>query len=385
MIKVGVAPWAILGCMVTASCGTPSGQNASGRTEERLEARSPHAAQIVEQARQTFRVPRAPEPLHRQHRAGAASDLARPLLPAGTAGGFVRRGDTLEPRFPPPPGERTDGTPVAQSRSPTKANAPLEIRDVPSGLSIQVTLIGASGANVEVAGGYLVYPAAYEGTADVMNRPYSSGTEQTIVFASRPASERIIYEVELGRAVAGVRLVADAVEFLDSKGAPRLRMAPPFVAGDQATSTWPSVALSGCAVDRNPAPPWDRPVVAPHRRHCQVSVDWSQAHIQYPAVLDPSWTVGQHDGRRAHAPRRSRGDRQRPPARARLRRVRVQLDDRVRGALRPDHGHVGADRQPGRRRVVRAGRDSEHHDGTGARWIPGEHLGRNRIRRRAGL
>jgi RHS repeat-associated protein len=174
----------------------------------------------------------------------------------------------------------------------TKASDSFDLRDVASGLSVTVTLRNTNNATVEVSSGYLVYPAAYEGGADVLQRPYPSGTEQSLSFASRPTAEQITYDVALGQGVAGIRLVSNTVEFLDAHGAPRLRMAPPYISGSQSTSAWATVTVQGCAVDVSPSPPWNRAVTPPGGTHCAVSVDWSKDGIQYPALLDPSWSVG---------------------------------------------------------------------------------------------
>ncbi|MBV9945630.1 MAG: hypothetical protein JOZ69_02155, partial [Myxococcales bacterium] len=143
-----------------------------------------------------------------------------------------------------------------------------------------------------MANGYVVYPGAYQGN-DVLHRPSPSGTEESIAFAAKPAAEHVTYDVSLGRGVAGLRLVANTVEFLDHKGTPRLHMAPPFVAGAGGSGAWASVSVQGCAVDQNPAGPWGRPVVPPGQRHCAVDVDWSGGNVPYPAVLDPVWSSGQ--------------------------------------------------------------------------------------------
>jgi RHS repeat-associated protein len=175
---------------------------------------------------------------------------------------------------------------------PVQAADAFHVKDAVSGLAIAVSLRGMRGATAEVANGYVVYPAAYEGGADVLQRPYSSGTEQSIAFASRPTHEAVTYDVSFVHGVAGVRAVADTVEFLDSKGAPRLRMAPPYITGSNSTSAWPTVRVEGCIVDASPAPPWGRPVIAPGAPGCSISVDWSRRTIEYPAVLDPTWSVG---------------------------------------------------------------------------------------------
>jgi N-acetylneuraminic acid mutarotase len=47
--------------------------------------------------------------------------------------------------------------------------------------------------------------------------------------------------------------------------------------------------VSGCAVDRDAAPPWERAVTPPGASRCLVRVAWTGA-VRYPAVLDPAWS-----------------------------------------------------------------------------------------------
>jgi len=60
---------------------------------------------------------------------------------------------------------------------------------------------------------------------DVTYRPIAGGVEDFVYFHARPGREQLSYDVDLTR-VAGLRLVEDVVELLDSSGAPRLRMRP---------------------------------------------------------------------------------------------------------------------------------------------------------------
>jgi len=62
----------------------------------------------------------------------------------------------------------------------------------------------------------------------LIHRPKHVGTEDYIVFNRKPDAEQLVYHVDVS-AVAGLRLVANVLEFLDADGAPRLRMSPPFV------------------------------------------------------------------------------------------------------------------------------------------------------------
>jgi hypothetical protein len=91
--------------------------------------------------------------------------------------------------------------------------------------------------------------------------------------------------------IAGLRNVAGTVEFLDAAGAPRLRMTAPWGADASAKRFTPVVSIAGCAYDTNPAAPWDRPVTAPGADHCDITVRWPATGLEYPLVVDPSWTT----------------------------------------------------------------------------------------------
>ncbi len=295
MNRVDIRWWALLASAVLAGCGSQDGKEKPApalSTPAPSVPPSAHAGQLVAHLQNSYRVPIPVTP----HAAGANAPPSRstPLLPSGVATAFVRDpANRLVPSFDTAAQAGTASTPAPAAMGlGSNASDAFDLRDVASGLSVSVTLLGANDASVEVADGYLVYPAAYEGGADILSRPYPSGTEQSLSFASRPSAEQIVYDVALGQGVAGVRLVSNTVEFLDANGAPRLRMAPPFVSGAQSTSAWPTVTVQSCAVDTNPAAPWNRPIVSPGAAHCAVTVDWSQGGIQYPALLDPSWSVG---------------------------------------------------------------------------------------------
>src|SRR5205823_1570860 len=52
------------------------------------------------------------------------------------------------------------------------------------------------------------------------------------------------------------------------------------------------VTVSGCAVDRSDQPSWGRRPIPPGATSCRLSVAWDDTRLQYPALLDPSWTTG---------------------------------------------------------------------------------------------
>ena len=53
-------------------------------------------------------------------------------------------------------------------------------------------------------------------------------------------------------------LVENTLEMLDAGGAPRLRVAPPFLVGADGARTDAMLAIAGCAVDKSAAAPWGR-------------------------------------------------------------------------------------------------------------------------------
>jgi len=114
-----------------------------------------------------------------------------------------------------------------------------------------------------------------------------------------PEQPTMTYLVELHE-VAGLRLVEDALEFLDEAGAPRLRMSAPFIVGPHASGAGAMLArvrteVEGCAYDDDPRGPWGRPVVAPGADRCAVVLTWN-ADMAYPALLDPSWALAEQLG-----------------------------------------------------------------------------------------
>jgi RHS repeat-associated protein len=174
---------------------------------------------------------------------------------------------------------------------PAQANGTLHLEDAATGTAIDVTLRGASAAAGQPTGGYVVYAGAAPGGGNVIQRAVAAGTEDYVAFDAQPASTQISYGLALGAGAAGLRLVGGTLEVLDSAGAPRLRVAPPYVVGADGAATSATLAVAGCAVDTNPAPPWGRAVAAPGAASCQVTVTWPSSGIAYPAILDPRWTT----------------------------------------------------------------------------------------------
>lgn len=177
---------------------------------------------------------------------------------------------------------------------PLRARDAFRIADEATRIEAHVTLKGASEAEAEVADGRVVYLRGIFGQGDIVHRPSALGTEDFILFDKAPPSERLEYEMALGEKVAGLRLVENVLELVDETGAPRLRVAPPYVIDAGGERHDAALSVEGCAVDTNPAGPWGREPVRAGASSCTVVVDWRERGVSYPAVVDPSWeTTGE--------------------------------------------------------------------------------------------
>jgi hypothetical protein len=244
---------------------------------------SPQARQRIEQLRTRFRLsdrPALPEPSP-----GRAS-LSRPVVAAGVATGFAPSGNS-QLRAIVPGGAKAAVLRPATVELPLRASGDAVLEDDASHVAVRFRLRDASDATVAVADGIALYPGALAGS-DVIHRVHAEGTEDYIVLEQRPAREEIAYDVDVSR-VAGLRLVSNTLEFLDETGAPRLRIAPPYVVETSGARREATLAVEGCRYDTDASAPWGRPVTQPGRPSCAVRVAW--ATNSYPAIVDPSWTA----------------------------------------------------------------------------------------------
>ena len=207
------------------------------------------------------------------------------VLGTSVASGFEVREGYLRPLISAEVKRRV--TRAASVALPTHAHDPVRLEDDGSHLVLAFSLRGASEVAVTSADGIAMYPGALAG-ADIVHRVHAEGTEDYVAFETRPAKEELAYDVDVSH-VAGLRLVSNTLEFLDSGGAPRLRVARPYVVDATGVRTEGSLALEGCAYDANPAAPWGRAVTASGQRHCVVRVTWKAA--TYPALVDPNWSA----------------------------------------------------------------------------------------------
>ncbi len=171
---------------------------------------------------------------------------------------------------------------------PALADGTLTLRS--GNLSVDVRLAGAQSVPGFAVSGYLVYPAAAPDTAGaVLMRADATTVEDYVVFESTPVVAEASYMIHLSPTVAGLRLVANVVEFLDRSGVPRLRARSPYLVDSQERTITPSVSLSGCVADGSGASPYERPVISPEATDCVMHVSWKGAVVSYPAILDPGW------------------------------------------------------------------------------------------------
>jgi len=219
----------------------------------------------------------------------AGASTTRPVLASAKGVSFQREGVRLRPVFSQTPDASAPAVKVAL---PVRGAGAFRVEAPESGLAVDVTLRGARDVDAELADGYAIYRGAAPEGGTVLHRPTASGTEDYLTLERRPARAEVVYQIALSPAVAGLRLVADGLELLDAAGTPRLRVAPPYLVGADGNRVDAKLALAGCAADRNPAPPWDRPVVRPGAARCDLVVSWqhADAELAYPAILDPSWS-----------------------------------------------------------------------------------------------
>jgi hypothetical protein len=209
----------------------------------------------------------------------------RAALRAGAASGFEVSGDRVQPVMPIE--ARQGVTRTATASLPVHAADPVRLEDDTSHVAVSFALRGASHVGLTTAQGIALYPGALAGE-DVLHRVHPEGTEDYVVFERRPEKEEIAYDVDVSHA-AGLRLVSNTLEFLDDAGAPRLRVAPPYVVDVAGARSEGLLTVEGCSFDVSPAAPWGRPVTSPGASQCGVRVSWSA--VVYPAMLDPGWTA----------------------------------------------------------------------------------------------
>jgi hypothetical protein len=282
---IGAVLAAVAGCGAAES-GDPAGAAGGGPPTARALASSPEAEARVASLRERFVVrpvaPAMPRPVGMPSEAGPGPQA---VIGEDVARGFAVTATGLEPLVPPEVKRR--GMKSATVELPLSAREPVTLTDDTSGMSVRFALKGAKDVAPAVAGGLAIYRGAVGG-ADVVHRVHAEGTEDFVVFEGRPEKEELAYDVDVSR-VAGLRLVSETLEFLDQGGAPRLRVAPPYVVSADGTRSEARIEVDGCALDRDPRAPWGRPATVTGSGTCTMAVRW-RAPV-YPVAVDPSWAT----------------------------------------------------------------------------------------------
>ncbi len=208
--------------------------------------------------------------------------------------GFVDDGERLRITA-----DESRGVPQTIVALPHDARSNALVEDATSNVAIEFALHDASDSTAQVFHDVVIYRRALHG-ADVVHHARPDGTEDDVLFESKPEREEVVYDIDVSR-VSGLRLVSNTLELLDAHGAPRLRVAAPFVLSADGAKTTARASLTGCAFDESATPPWDRAPTPPASSTCQLHLTWSS--VRYPAVLDPLWsaTGGMTFARYGHA------------------------------------------------------------------------------------
>ncbi|WP_275936144.1 Kelch repeat-containing protein, partial [Sorangium cellulosum] len=206
----------------------------------------------------------------------------------------------LRAMFPRALGQAPAGSPLGETSAlprtasvtlPSHAAAGVRLRDEASGLAVTFSLEGARDVAAATVDGVTLYRQALVAGgafADVLHRVHPAGTEDFVYFEREPPRRALRYRVDVTMA-AGLRLVENTLEFLDAGGAPRLRVAPPYLVDAEGARHDAALSVEGCAVDTSPRAPWGRPPAAPGASTCTVTVGWDSAAVRYPALVDPLW------------------------------------------------------------------------------------------------
>jgi len=227
----------------------------------------------IPKPRRPPRAPPAPTPKHS-------------LFPASIAASITQSCGRLSPAFADDVSRVPGKTTVFL---PERADSPFELEEAHTGVRLSARLVGARSVTSEVSQGYVVYRDALPNGVDIIHVPTPTGTEDLLTI-SGPETNSVSYNVELGAKIAGLRLFANTLEFVDSEGMPRLRVSPPYLLDANLKRYDATLTLTGCTADTSVAPPWAHAVHAPGAKSCTLVVSWKDATLAHPALLDPSWS-----------------------------------------------------------------------------------------------
>jgi hypothetical protein len=207
-----------------------------------------------------------------------------PVLEPSSATGFQRTEAGVTPVFASTP--RSSAPHATQLSLPGTADGTFYVYDQTTPGHLGIQLADALSVPVETGAGYAIYPDSLGRGTHLVVRPTPSGIEDFIVLEKPDSARAVTYEVKLEKSVAAVRVLDNAIEFLDSKHTPRFRMAQPYMVGSDGTRTAALAQIDGCTVNTDATS--FRPAGS---QRCSVTVSWPSTGVVYPALLDPSWSA----------------------------------------------------------------------------------------------
>lgn len=285
LARIGVP--VVLVIAAVAGCGDEGGRAVDAAdpiTAGSVPGESPDAQLFIDQVRSEFVV----RPDLRPGQAEEVPDEPAILLPPPAIDRFAHEGGAFVPRLRTNDGERK---PTARVRIAERASQGFRVESTTAPADVSVRLVGTGDTQGEVGRGFVVFRGALGAGTDMIHRAHADGLEDYVRFEQRPATEALVYDLELGDGIAGLRIVANTLEMLDADGTPRMRVTPPSVVDAEGTWHWASLSVEGCAVDTSPVPPWRRATTPPGAARCGLRVDWSGSGVVYPALVDPDfWT-----------------------------------------------------------------------------------------------
>jgi Galactose oxidase, central domain len=185
----------------------------------------------------------------------------------------------------------------ADVQLPMRADEPTVVVDRRSSMALTFRLVGASPTRASPDPNGLRFVGAAPNGGDVVMRTIPGGVEDFVTLPSAPSTP-IRYRIDVQQA-AGLRQGSRGLELLDREGVPRLRVLAPWVRDAEGVIHETRAEVVGCAVDRDPRPPWGRAVVPPGAPECEIRIPIPDTVTRFPAVLDPAWlSAAQMDGNR---------------------------------------------------------------------------------------
>lgn len=170
---------------------------------------------------------------------------------------------------------------------PAVASGTFEVTHDVSSVGAAFSLIGTTAVQRADVDGTAVYPGGGPGGSDILVRASDRGVEDYVVLNAPPQNDELVYRFTTHNARA-LRLVGGVLEILDADGAPRVRVAPPYVVDANGQKHAAELDVRGCGVDRDPRAPWGRELPAIGGDRCELSVGYDTS-IAHPVLVDPAW------------------------------------------------------------------------------------------------